>query len=100
MKRGWKYLKEQLRRPLVASVGVVILLLIIGAGAYATIGGSSLFAPNPVNLQKGLVGWWKMNGNTKDATPYANNGTNNGATLTTDRKGVANGAYSFDGTSN
>jgi hypothetical protein len=47
----------------------------------------------------GLVGWWKMDGNAKDATPYANNGTVTGATLTTDRKGAANSAYAFSGTS-
>jgi len=52
------------------------------------------------NLQKGLVGWWKFNGNAKDNTPYANNGTVTGATLTADRKGQANKAYSFDGSSN
>ena len=33
----------------------------------------------------------------KDITPYANHGTNNGATLSTGRKGEANGSYSFDG---
>lgn len=45
----------------------------------------------------GLIGRWKMDGNTKDATPYAQNATNNGATLTVDRKGAANKAYSFNG---
>lgn len=100
MKRRWKYLKKQLRRPLVAVPVFAFLILIIGAGAYATIGGSSPVATNPVNLQKGLVGWWRMNGNVKDSTPYANNGVNSGATPTIDRKGLANGAYSFNGTSN
>jgi hypothetical protein len=49
------------------------------------------------NLQQGLVGHWDMNGNAKDKTPYGNNGTVTGATLTTDRFGQANRAYSFDG---
>lgn len=52
------------------------------------------------DLQKDLVGNWSFNGNAKDLTPYGNNGTVNGATLTTDRHGKANSAYDFDGTSN
>ncbi len=46
----------------------------------------------------GLVGWWPFNGNANDESGNGNNGTVNGATLTTDRFGVANKAYSFDGT--
>jgi len=49
------------------------------------------------NLQKGLVGQWKLDGNAKDSTPYGNKGTVTSATLTTDRKGQANKAYSFNG---
>ena len=45
----------------------------------------------------GLVGWWPFNGNANDESGNGNNGSNNGATLTTDRNGVANQAYSFDG---
>jgi antitoxin component YwqK of YwqJK toxin-antitoxin module len=52
-----------------------------------------------VNLTSGLVGWWTFNGNGKDNTPQQNNGAVTGATLTTDRKGRANSAYSFSGTS-
>jgi hypothetical protein len=52
------------------------------------------------NLQKGLIGQWKFNGNAKDSTPYGNDGTDYGATLTTDRKGQSNKAYSFNGTNN
>lgn len=48
----------------------------------------------------GLVGYWPFNGNANDVSGNANNGTNNGATLTTDRNGNANSAYSFNGTSN
>jgi len=43
---------------------------------------------------------YPFNGNTNDVSSYGNNGTNNGATLTTDRFGTANAAYSFNGTSN
>ena len=45
----------------------------------------------------GLVGWWPFNGNANDLSINANNGTVNGATLTVDRYGNANKAYSFDG---
>ncbi len=48
----------------------------------------------------GLVGWWPFNGNANDESGNGNNGTVNGATLTTDRFGVANKAYSFNGTTN
>ncbi|MBU6159371.1 MAG: hypothetical protein KGP35_10145, partial [Bacteroidetes bacterium] len=45
----------------------------------------------------GLVGWWPFNGNANDESGNGNNGTVNGATLTTDRFGNAGKAYSFDG---
>ena len=45
----------------------------------------------------GLVGWWPFNGNTNDESGNGNNGTNNGATLSTDRNGVSNRAFNFDG---
>lgn len=48
----------------------------------------------------GLVGYWPFNGNANDESGNGNNGTVNGATLTTDRFGNANSAYSFDGISN
>jgi len=44
----------------------------------------------------GLVGWWPFNGNANDESGNGNNGTVNGATLTIDRNGVANQAYTFD----
>lgn len=48
----------------------------------------------------GLVGYWGFNGNANDQTPNGNNGTVNGATLTTDRFGNSNSAYNFDGSNN
>ena len=45
----------------------------------------------------GLVGYWPFNGNANDESGNGNNGTVNGATLTTDRLGNADSAYSFDG---
>ena len=43
----------------------------------------------------GLVGWWPFNGNANDESGNGNNGSNNGATLTTDRNGVTNSAYNL-----
>ena len=48
----------------------------------------------------GLVGYWPFNGNANDMSGSGNNGTVNGATLTTDRNGNANSAYNFDGVTN
>jgi hypothetical protein len=48
----------------------------------------------------GLVGWWPFNGNATDESINTNNGTINGATLTADRFGNANSAYSFNGVNN
>ena len=48
----------------------------------------------------GLVGYWPFNGNANDESGNGNHGTVNGATLTTDRNGKANNAYSFDGYKN
>ncbi|MFN5493990.1 MAG: LamG domain-containing protein, partial [Bacteroidota bacterium] len=45
----------------------------------------------------GLVGWWPFNGNANDESGNGNNGTVNGATLTSDRNGDNNTAYSFGG---
>jgi hypothetical protein len=55
---------------------------------------SSLSAQIPSN---GLVAWYPFNGNANDESGNGNNGVVNGATLTTDRFGNANGAYSFNG---
>lgn len=45
----------------------------------------------------GLVGEWAFDGNANDTSGNGNDGTVNGATLTSDRFGNANSAYSFDG---
>jgi len=47
----------------------------------------------------GLVGWWGFNGNAQDGSGNGNHGTVIGATLTTDRFGNQNAAYSFNGSS-
>jgi hypothetical protein len=45
----------------------------------------------------GLVGWWPFNGNANDESGNGNDGVVNGATLTEDRFGNVDAAYSFDG---
>jgi hypothetical protein len=54
-------------------------------------------APNPAS---GLVAYYPFSGNASDASGNGNDGTVNGATLTTDRFGNAGMAYSFNGTNN
>ena len=44
----------------------------------------------------GLAGFWPFNGNANDESGNGNNGTVNGATLTSDRNGNSNSAYSFN----
>jgi uncharacterized protein (TIGR02145 family) len=59
---------------------------------------SSLFSQIPSYVPtNGLVGWWPFNGNANDESGNGNNGTVNGATLTSDRFGIANSSYLFDG---
>ena len=52
------------------------------------------------SLINGLVAYYPFCGNANDDSGNGNNGTVNGATLTTDRFGSVNSAYSFNGTSN
>jgi hypothetical protein len=73
---------------LLSILSIIILPLCVNA----------LYAQIPSYIPtNGLVGWWPFNGNANDESGNGNNGTVNGATLTIDRYGVANKAYSFDG---
>lgn len=45
----------------------------------------------------GLIGNWQFNGNASDSSGNGNDGVIYGATLTSDRFGNVNSAYSFDG---
>lgn len=69
-------------------------LLILGLGILTS---TSLFAQIPTS---GLVGHFPFNGNANDASSSGNNGTVSGASLTSDRFGNPNSAYSFNGSSN
>jgi gliding motility-associated-like protein len=51
----------------------------------------------PANLQKGLMGWWPFNANARDESGSENHGTVSGVTLSSDRFGKTQRAYSFDG---
>lgn len=53
--------------------------------------------PLPSSVDTCLVASYPFNGNANDESVWANHGTVNGATLTTDRFGNTNSAYSFDG---
>ena len=59
--------------------------------------GSQLVHSLSSNLRNGLVGYWPFNGNANDESGNGNHGTVNGATLTSDRFGLQNKAYLFDG---
>jgi hypothetical protein len=80
---------------------------LINCGETATLTASStstvqpcVKAELPATLQNGLVGYWPFCGNANDASGNNNNGTVNGATLTSDRFGNVNSAYNFNGGSN
>ena len=47
-------------------------------------------------LSDGLVAYYPFNGNANDESGNGNNGTVNGATLTTDRTGNSNSSYGFN----
>ena len=50
-----------------------------------------------MGLNDGLVALYHFSGDATDSSGNGNNGTVNGATLTTDKNSVSNQAYSFDG---
>lgn len=52
-----------------------------------------------LTIQDSLVAHYRFKGNTNDVSGNGNHGTNNGASLTTDRFGWPNSAYEFNGTS-
>ncbi len=70
------------------------------ANNYQSIFGTVITAQVPKYVStNGLVGFWPFTGNSNDSSGYGLNCTVNGATLTTDRFGNANKAYSFNGIS-
>ena len=71
--------------------------LILLITAICSLNASAQVVPSYVPTT-GLVGWWPFNGNATDESINTNNGIINGATLTTDRIGATNKAYSFNNT--
>lgn len=61
---------------------------------------ASLQSFSQVNLTSGLMAYYPFSGNANDASGNANNPIFNNATLTEDRFGNPNSAYSFNGTDN
>jgi len=58
----------------------------------------SLITTYPFNtIRDGLVAYYPFTGNANDSSGNANNGIVTGATLTTDRFGLSNSAYNFNG---
>jgi hypothetical protein len=53
----------------------------------------------PININSGLISFFPFSGNAIDSSGNLNNGIIFGATLTSDRFGVPNRAYYFDGSS-
>jgi hypothetical protein len=74
-----------------------IILAIYLLGFTSTLISQAL--PNYVP-SNGLVGWWPFNGNANDESGNGYNGSVYGASLSNDRNGNSNSAYSFDGISN
>jgi hypothetical protein len=69
----------------------LVLLIVLTSGSWAQLPGS---------LTNGLVAFYSFDGNADDQSGSANNGTVFGATLTVDRFGFSNAAYSFNGINN
>jgi hypothetical protein len=72
------------------------ILLLMAVATFGFTAATMAQVPNNVPTN-GLVGYWPFNGNANDESLNGNNGTVNGATLTSDRFGNANKAYNFDG---
>ena len=64
------------------------------------LGLTGVLSPTNPLPQTGLIAWYPFNGDANDASGNGNNGTVYGATLTTDRFGNQNRAYSFNGSGN
>ncbi len=75
---------------------ISLFVFILLGMVFTSINAQNLPAYLPAN---GLVAWYPFNGNANDESGNGNNGIVNGATLTSDRNGNLNSAYSFNGVS-
>ena len=69
---------------------VVLLSLVVVFSGWSS-------GASAVPITNGLVAGYEFSGNANDVSGNGNDGVVSGATLTTDRFGNANSAYSFDG---
>src|SRR5690242_76774 len=73
-----------------------------GAVSLLAFGAVAICFPLPTfgaTIDNGLIAYYPFTGNANDASTNGNNGTVVGAQLTTDRNGIPNQAYLFNGTS-
>ncbi|CAN2042182.1 hypothetical protein GMMP15_720036 [Candidatus Magnetomoraceae bacterium gMMP-15] len=76
--------KERLIMKKINLIFIIFMIFIFKGLAYA-------------DLNDGLVGYYPFNNNANDESGNDNHGATNGVTLTADRHGNPNSAYSFDG---
>ena len=86
----------------VADSTVIVFIAVKRVGGTAIINGTIIenpdnTNPSPVVVPDGLVAYYPFNGNAGDESDHGFNGTVNSATLTADRFGQPNKAYSFNG---
>ena len=81
----------------IADSSVTLSLSVTRVSGAAIVNG--VITDGDVISTRGLVAYYPFNGNAKDVSGNGYNGVVNGATLAMDRFGVANQAYSFNGTS-
>ena len=89
---------------LVAALIMFIIGLLCGCNGKTEISSEQAGSPSKRAYKlsatsDGLIAYYPFNGNANDESGNGHNGTVYGATLTTDRFGNANSAYSFNGTS-
>ena len=75
-------------------IGVVVILIVSISSCKKDNTNTTISTTIPTN---GLVAWYPFNGNANDSTGKGLSGTVYNATLTSDRFGKANSAYSFNG---
>lgn len=81
----------------ISILGLSIVLLTTGCGSDDEVGGKILGAKNPNRTLGEQVSFLFDEGSLSDKIDNAEDAVVNGATLTKDRKGNENSAYSFDG---
>lgn len=92
-----KKIKRFVKQSPKLAVVLLIMLLIVSSVARAGIG---FFRPNSaasIDLNKGLISHWKLDGNAQDSKGINNGSLNGSLVATTDRFGSSNSAYNFSG---